>query len=212
MGKIIECKTCGTQMDWASKSCPNCGAKKFTKSKLGECKKCGSPLAKSAKRCPNCGAIPHLALQVIAGVLIGLLVLLFIVAIFSNDTEYTPGTSSSPATRESNAPQAIEIDASDLWAVYDENELNADGQYKNKVLSVTGTVSEITRDLLTDKPCILLKANDSIGIYSIQCYFSDKSEYDAVSSVRDGDEITITGTCKGKTINVILNNCSISGS
>lgn len=209
--KTIVCKTCGEEMDFASKSCPNCGAKKFTKSKLGECKKCGNALAKNAKRCPNCGAIPHLGIQIFGLVLMVILVFLMAIAIFSNDTEYTPGTpSTSPVARESNAPEAIEIDAADLWAAYDENELNADGQYKNKVLSVTGTVSEITRDLLTDTPCILLKANDSIGIYSIQCYFSDKSEYDAVASVKDGDEITITGKCSGKTINVILRNCSIA--
>lgn len=212
--KTIICKTCGEEMDWTSNSCPNCGAKKFTKSKIGECKKCGNPLAKNANRCPSCGAIPNLGIQVLAGLLLGLfLVLLIVITVvptFSDDTEYIPGTSSgTSATQESDPPEVIEIDASDLWSAYDENELNADGQYKNKVLSVTGTVSEITRDWLTDKPCILLKANK---IYSIQCYFSDKSEYDAVASVRDGDEITVIGKCTGKSINVILHNCSISGS
>lgn len=53
---IIRCNECGAEIDFATKTCPNCGAKLKASGNLVPCRKCGGYVAKKAKKCPHCGA------------------------------------------------------------------------------------------------------------------------------------------------------------
>lgn len=116
----------------------------------------------------------------------------------------------SPEPGEEGSP--IEISASDLWAAYSENKVNADNLYKNKWLSVSGTISDITQDMLTKAPCVNLDTGDQLGIYPVQCFFKDDGEGNAdIAALKDDQEITIIGKCDGTPIlQVQLTHCRLS--
>lgn len=185
--------------------------------KLIKCKTCGAEIAKTAKACPHCGA-KNKVLHPVRGAIAGIIALLFCVVIISalagngdtsSDAKPTSQESSTVQSSAKKEETAIEISAFDLWAAYDENEVNADNLYGSKILSVTGSVTEIGKDIVTDTPYVLLKAGDTYGIYSVQCYFQNTMEADKLVSLKDGDTITLTGKCTGRTLNVILSNCSL---
>lgn len=67
-------------------------------------------------------------------------------------------------------PEEITISATDLWAAYKENTVNADALYKDKILVVTGTIQNIGQDIVTKAPCISIETNDGYGLYPIQCF------------------------------------------
>lgn len=112
---------------------------------------------------------------------------------------------------ESNHPEEITISAASLWAAYQENAVNADAMYKDKILVVTGTIQNIGQDVLTKAPCISLETNYSYGLYPIQCFFpKDGEQTDLIAQLKDGDPIVIVGECDGVPITQVqLTKCSI---
>lgn len=102
-------------------------------------------------------------------------------------------------------PQAIKVSASDLMAEYDANEIAADAKYKGKLLEVSGTISDIGKDIL-DNPYIALKTQEAFS--SVQCMLKD-SEKDRASSLAKGTQIIVQGTDGGKLLNVFVRDCVI---
>lgn len=68
-------------------------------------------------------------------------------------------------------PEEITISATDLWAAYKENTVNADALYKDKILVVTGTIQNIGQDIVTKAPCISIETNDGYGLYPHPMFF-----------------------------------------
>lgn len=100
----------------------------------------------------------------------------------------------------------IKVTASDLYAKYEANEIQADNLYKDKLLEVSGITSSIGKDIL-DSPYIALKTNNMFG--SVQCMLAD-SQKDKATSLSKGQSVTLTGRNSGKTItNVLLRDCEI---
>lgn len=126
--------------------------------------------------------------------------------------ELDEGASSTPAANiPSPSPSveiAIQVSAKDLLSAYEENELNADNQYKDKLLEITGIVDDIGTDILDDV-YVTLGDGEEFSFATVQCYFKDKEEIDKVASLKSGDEITIIGTCDGQFFNVSLKDCKI---
>ena len=97
---------------------------------------------------------------------------------------------------------ATEISASALWSAYEANEVAADEQYKGKILLVTGTITDIGKDILFDTPYIVMGEG-------IQCYFAD-SEIPKIADLEKNKGITVKGKGHGKAIfNVSLRGCTI---
>lgn len=172
-------------------------------SKLVMCKTCGAEIAKSAKRCPQCGA--KQPVNVVALIISTVIVVIFAVIIISlaaTSREAETPTLDNAAREEVDA---IEISAVDLYDAYAENAVRADGLYKDKVVNVTGTISNITQDILTGNPCVVFDVGDIV--YSVQCFFSeDRAE--SVASLNDGQTVTISGTCTGlSVVSVQLSRC-----
>lgn len=60
------------------------------------------------------------------------------------DPQSTASSESSAASQPAVTEEtALAISAKDLLNAYDNNEVNADNQYKDKLLSVTGVISDI---------------------------------------------------------------------
>lgn len=153
-------------------------------------------------------------------VLIVLLALAIIGAIFGQGEDDTQKvvdntgntTASSDVTKEATpttAPveEVITLTSSDLMTAYKENEVKADNLYKNKKLEITGTVKSIGKDIF-DSVYITL-SEEEYALESIQCYFKEQSEIDKVAELKEGDTVTVIGTCEGGTLNVLIKKCKL---
>ena len=99
------------------------------------------------------------------------------------------------------------ISAASLKAAYDQNEVNADNQYKGKVVVVQGRVGTIGKNVI-NMPYVTLD-EDQLGIGSIHCFF-DKASNAQLAKLRPGQTIFIRGTVDGLSmLSVDLNDCTI---
>lgn len=124
----------------------------------------------------------------------------------------TSSTASTQSTlQEESTPKetAIEVTAVDLIAAYDENEVSADNEYKDKTLKITGTVSDIGVDVANRSYIMLKDENDPYAILGVQCYFEDDQK-DAIAQLKKGDAVTVTGTCEGKVVSVSIKDCQVT--
>lgn len=168
--------------------------------KLIKCKTCGQEIAKTAKVCPYCGARQHQGVLTACAIII-------VATIFACGAILIHAE--KPSDDVSQEPVAS-ISAVDLYSAYLDNAVNADNLYKDKIIAVSGSVSDITTDMLTGNPCVCLDSKSDFGIYPIQCFFDD-SHVDEIATLVDGDQITITGKCSGNTVGIVqLSGCSIS--
>lgn len=196
--------------------------------KMMECKTCGAMIAKSAKTCPQCGAQQTpTALLIVAYVIAGIGFFFLFLLIFSGVLGDTDGTDeqndSEPSTvdaqeepanvpeepeePEEAEPAPIEITAEQLWSEYSANEVAASDLYEGETLLISGTIQGISEDILTNDPCITLSSGDALGVYGIQCFFTNDADRETISKLSNGEYITIKGRCTGKTIVVQLTNC-----
>lgn len=115
---------------------------------------------------------------------------------------------SPPPSPSPSVEAAIQITAADLLAAYEENQVNADNQYKGKLLEVTGVIDDIGKDILDDV-YITVNDGDEYSFTSVQCFFKDKGEIEKVTGLKSGSEITIIGKCDGELFNISLKDCKI---
>ncbi|MEZ6126821.1 MAG: hypothetical protein R3C49_27205 [Planctomycetaceae bacterium] len=117
------------------------------------------------------------------------------------------GTQRSRETiAEAPAESVIQISANQLFAEYEANDIAADKKYKDQILEVSGSVGDISRDIL-DNIYVTLKTGE-YKLFSIQCFFADDFE-DRAAELRPGQYLRIRGRCDGKFGNVMLKDCII---
>ena len=110
----------------------------------------------------------------------------------------------------SNSPYILNVDfeitAKQLFNDYENNEVAADEKYKKKKLAVTGIIKQISKDAFNN-PFVSLKVG---FLKSVSCYFDDKHNK-LISKLQKGQKITITGTCKGKSLGmlVVVKDCKV---
>ena len=126
------------------------------------------------------------------------LVSLFILSVFFL-LAVGSGGDTKPATPD------VKISSTQLYDAYKANEVAADNSYKGKVIAVTGTVDGVGKDIMDDT-YITLVGDGVIG--TVQCFIS-KDFISKAATVSKGTTITITGTCDGKLMNVLLKDCTL---
>lgn len=133
----------------------------------------------------------------------------------TGDEKITSSTTAEPAEKSDAAEQsdateketaAIAITAKEMLQEYDDNEVKADKKYCDKLVTVTGKVNDVGKDVLDDV-YVSVGTGNEYEFPTIQCYFSDERELEKVSDLKKGDEITLTGTCDGLSMNVLLKDC-----
>ncbi len=96
------------------------------------------------------------------------------------------------------------VTADKLISAYENNALEADNNYKNQKIQVTGVVNSVENDIYGDYYVELYNTSKYDYIW---CYFANQ---DDISTLNSGDKITITGTCLGKPYyHVELSGCEI---
>lgn len=100
----------------------------------------------------------------------------------------------------------FEIIAAVLYAGYRNNEVAADEKFKGKKLAITGTISDIGKDI-ADQPYISFRVDD---FESVTCYF-DNENVKAISKLSKGEKITVVGKCGGLILtNVVIRDCQLN--
>ena len=118
----------------------------------------------------------------------------------------TPAQTAASSNIEAPAAPPIAVSATQLSEDYDANEIAADAKYKNKAVDVTGTIDTIGKDILNN-PYVALKTAE-YSAFSVQCMFP-QSEEATLANLSAGQQVTLEGTVSGKTLNVLLDSCSI---
>lgn len=160
------------------------------------CKKCGSEINPRVKYCPTCGRL--IRKNIFARAVFFIIAVLMIFYIYPKLTSKL----GQKAQQEYNEP-FVSTTASELHRIYDQNISLADKRFKGKIVSVTGEIGIIGKDMI-GKFNICLKTENSIC--GIQCFF-DKTHKKKVIAQEKGATITITGRCDGKRGKVILRKC-----
>ena len=186
-------------------------------SKMIKCKTCGAEIASSAKTCPSCGAKNKKPFY--TNVWFWIIIIIVVAAIgggsksgsTDSKSEDVAKTSTDVSTEqtveESKTPEeeVIAVSAIDLAKAFDDNEINANNLYKDKMLEVTGTVADIGEVL--GSTYITLEAGEEFAITQTQCTFKDKDQIAKVAELSKGDTVTLVGKCDGKSMNVTVSNC-----
>ncbi len=110
-----------------------------------------------------------------------------------------------PAEDISDQPAVYSINAIELFAEYDNNELKADDKYTGKIIAVSGQIveKEVRSDLSIN---VLLREKNAFS--GVNCVFHDPDpETEAV--LECGQKLVIKGRCEGMLMDVVLNNCVI---
>lgn len=103
-------------------------------------------------------------------------------------------------------PSDFQISAAELYKAFNEDEAAANTKYLEKIIEVQGI---IVGDLNTDNPAepsLFLETGDDFGVVS--CGFP-QSQTEELSQLKSGTTVKVKGLCKGKTMDVVLTNCTI---
>jgi hypothetical protein len=107
-------------------------------------------------------------------------------------------------TDNSRPTDLVVSDAAAVYAAYEENEVKADIDMKNKYFAVKGRIESIGKDIL-NTPYVALKNREN-SIFRVQCMFTD-SDQERLANVSTGQMVVIAGKCMGKMGNVIMRDC-----
>ena len=99
----------------------------------------------------------------------------------------------------------VKMDAASIAALYQTNEMQADKQYLNKVIEVSGPVSEIINQQDT---FINIMIGDTLSVHKVSCLL-DKTHFKNIKNYKVGQQINIKGICTGFLVDLELNRCVI---
>jgi len=148
-----------------------------------------------------------------------LIVLAILGSLFGDDDKENVTQTDQDSTEQINDSQkeqseAIEVKSSVLYKAYDENEVSADNEYKDKWLKITGKVIDVRNNSIKKSETIV-KLNGLIDneyeIIGVSCHF-DESHKDEIAKISKGQTITILGKCVGKPVFIKIEECSITSS
>ena len=104
-------------------------------------------------------------------------------------------------------PQPLEVEAVRLVYEYEANEIRADSAYKGKMVSVSGYVAVIGKDILDHPYVTLTRGEGQFG--QVQCVLNPDAVAHA-STLNPGQAVTLIGRVDGKMMNVIIQDCLFS--
>jgi hypothetical protein len=96
--------------------------------------------------------------------------------------------------RDVAAEQGIRVSATALFQAYTQNEQQANQQYLDKAIEVTGQVKEVVKD---SGMSVILNTGDEM--FGVRCSLKDTA-----AAVAEGQNVTIKGICSGYLDDVVL--------
>lgn len=105
-------------------------------------------------------------------------------------------------TQLTNVKADFAIKAIDLYSAFSEDENSSNTLYIDKVLDISGIVSNIATEETSSK--IFLATDDIMG--EVQCEMDVAAD---ITGLQVGDEVNIRGVCSGFLTDVVINRCVI---
>jgi hypothetical protein len=93
---------------------------------------------------------------------------------------------------------SVSVSANELFSKYNTNEQEANRFYIDKVVSVTGEVSSLTKNS-EGKTVVMLKTNDPM--FGVNCTMEQEA------AIKPGETLTLKGICTGYLTDVVLIRC-----
>lgn len=97
----------------------------------------------------------------------------------------------------------FELEATELFSQFETNEANANTQYLDKVVQVTGSVKETGTD---DEGQISITLDAGNSMFGIICKLDDLTKHKR-TSFQPGEKVTLKGVCTGMLMDVVLVRC-----
>ena len=93
------------------------------------------------------------------------------------------------------------VQSQDLFAAYERNEIDANRKYLNKVVSVVGNISSMTKEDNND----IITLETGTGMFGIVCKM-EQGEM-AKQQLKAGDSVKLKGVCTGMLMDAVLIRC-----
>jgi len=103
----------------------------------------------------------------------------------------------------SKAKTDIELSANQLFSDFENNEVEANTKYLDKVMEVEGMVKEITKDE-NGMTSITLEAGSEM--FGVICQMDDLSKHKR-TDFEEGEKVKFKGICTGVLMDVVLVRC-----
>ncbi|MDS0527580.1 OB-fold putative lipoprotein [Clostridium sp. SHJSY1] len=177
-------------------------------SKMVNCKACGKEIAKGVNKCVHCGKDQRnffMKHKIITGILVLVIIGVIGSAMGGNKNNTTGPNTTETKKIEEKEVEAVNVSAADLAKAYEDNEVNADKDYKGKTVLINGKISDI--GVIAGQTFVVLSSEKDFAITNVQCFFKEKSEIDKIANLKKGDAVKIQGVVDGKSMNVGVNNC-----
>ncbi len=206
---LYRCPQCNSEIEHGNKSCSGCGVKfdwgepkavaieasNFTVDEAAD-----TDVASSGRlRTAPSQKVPWVAIFVFIVVCIGI--------VFGLDAylgDKAPMDIPNKGQIESEEAVGLQITSEELSAQYMSDEDMADAMYKGKLLSVTGKITGINKNLVGTY--FVKLSGGSIAHMEVQCLF-DSTMDKKLTSLEVDDTVTITGVCDGAQGAVKLKDC-----
>ncbi len=105
-------------------------------------------------------------------------------------------TRTTPASAAGPVEPVAKLSTDELLKQYQDNELAADGKYKNQVVQVTGKVGKVGKHPL-GYPFVQLGSDREDDLFGVTCYLTEAAAQEA-AKLQVGATVTLKGTCAGK--------------
>ena len=116
-------------------------------------------------------------------------------------------TSEAPAVKSTQAAEPpLEVDAGTLLKAYDDNELKADKEYKDKVLRVSGKVAQVSE--VFGIKTLEVQTDDPLQFHRVACPLKGDQVDKAIELSKDSP-VVVQGKNTGFDISVRLSDCTI---
>lgn len=135
--------------------------------------------------------------------LIGLVVLIVIGAVSGSKGGSSTSTTTTPSASPTPAPEAMKITARQLADDFDANQVAAEKNWENKLVTFTAKITNITDSGISFADV----ASKQFSMAQISCRIKDKNQ---LLDLKNGESVTVKGVVGKQMIGVIdLSNCEV---
>jgi hypothetical protein len=105
---------------------------------------------------------------------------------------------------------AVGVTTEELYSAYKANAVEADAKYKEKILTVTGTVHKIVTKDTFDIYYVMLTSAEKHEKWNVRCTF-DKTHELELERLTAGQTVTVQGKYDGYRTNILMRDCALVG-
>ena len=102
-----------------------------------------------------------------------------------------------------NSKADFKMEANQLFADFEENEMEANTKYLDKIIQITGTVREAKSDTEGNSSIMLETENELSGV---NCELDNLTKHKRIN-FNAGEKVTFKGICTGMLMDVVMVRC-----